>query len=484
VHRAGCAKLGWEIAGIVDLKYDEAGTRMIITRPLLALATLIAIALPAAAAGESQWPEDSRVEERPRDLPPWLFASRLGRPLEDRPPDDAGLSDMSALLLRDAPGAAIQPDPLTLRSTGEDDSSDLRVLLGKGERWHLMRFGAAAASGPQEAKVTAYGAVAYVPPSLAVSRPEGGLGFGPVVAPGAAFDLGLDEQEEPVSLGLKGSISDFEGGAEYRSVGRRLERLVSGPPSQRDREGTEVWVAQRLGVLRLRLSQSDLADNVDRNPALPRTTRTQTAIAAQVAPRSWPIFRLTYAAGDSERVWLTGDGNPRSTEQQTFDSLSGSAYYGAPRWDVSASSTYIASRDVARPDREMTMLYHDLRFTLRPVESLVVAPSLSTGLDRYEWSETRSNTTSASLLLAYGPATSWWKLWALGAYNASQSSDGTMDGRTLSLSGGLSCGLGRLLGGPTTLSFQAGYERYDDSVYRDSSARGVFGLVRLKVVSF
>jgi hypothetical protein len=187
---------------------------------------------------------------------------------------------------------------------------------------------------------------------------------------------------------------------------------------------------------------------------------------------------------DSERVWLTGDGRPRATEEQTFDSFSGHAYYGAPQWDVSASSTYITSRDVARPDHEMTMLYHDLRFTLRPVESLVVAPSLSTGLDRYEWSETRSNTSSASLLLAYGPPASWWKLWTLGAYHASQSSDGTVDGRTMSLSGGLSCGLGRLLGGPTTLSFQGGYERYDDSVYRDSSARGVFGLVRLRVVSF
>jgi hypothetical protein len=462
---------------------------MIITRPLLALATLIAIAPPSVAAGESQWlddshSEESRIEERPRDLPPWLFASRLGRPLEDRPRDDSGLSDMSAVLLRDAPPAAVQSDPLTLRSTGEDDSSDLRVLLGKGERWHLMRFGAAAASRPQEAKVTAYGAVAYVPPSLAASRPEGGLGYGPVVSPGAAFGLGLEQQEEPISLGLKGSVSDFEGGAEYRSVGKRFERLVTGPASQRDREGTDLWVVQRLGLVRLRVSQSELADNVDRNPALPRTTRAQTAISADLAPRGWPILGLTYAKGDSERVWLNGDGLPRSTEEQTFDSMSGSIYYGAPRWDVSGSSTYITSRDVAQPDHTMTMLYHDLRLTLRPLESLVIAPAVSTGLDRYEWSDTRSNTTSASLLLSYGSLSSWWKLWTLGAYTASQASDGTMDGRTMSLSGGLSCGLGRLLGGPTSLSFQAGYERYDDSVYRDGSARGVFGLVRLKVVSF
>jgi hypothetical protein len=467
------------------LGYGEGTIGMIITRPLLALATcLIALALPAAAAAESQWPEDPAVEERPRDLPPWLFASRLGRPLDDRTRDEAGLSDMSAVLLRATPSAAIEPDPLTLRSTGEDESSDLRVLLGKGERWHLMRFGAAAASKPQEAKVTAYGAVAYVPPSLAASRPGGGLGYGPVVAPGAAFGLGLDEQEEPVSLGLKGSVSEFEGGAEYRSVGRRLERLVSGPPSQRDREGTEVWVAQRLGLLRLRLAQSDLADNVDRNPALPRTNRVQTAITAQVAPRAWPILGLTYARGDSERTWLTGDGRPRATDQQTFDSLSSSAYYGGPRWDVSTSSTYSTSRDVARSDHEMTMLYHDLRFTLRPTESLVVSPSVSTGVDRYEWSDTRNNNGSASLLLSFGPPGSWWKLWAFSAYTASQSTDRTVDGRTVSLSGGLSCGLGRLLGGPTSLSFQAGYERYDDAVYPESSARGAFGLVRLRVAAF
>jgi hypothetical protein len=51
------------------LDYYQGNTRMIITRPLLALATLIAIALPTAAAGQSQGPEDPRVEERPRDLP-------------------------------------------------------------------------------------------------------------------------------------------------------------------------------------------------------------------------------------------------------------------------------------------------------------------------------------------------------------------------------------------------------------------------------
>ena len=87
----------------------------------------------------------------------------------------SGLSDLGAVLLRDAPTPPISSDPLTLRSSGED-STDLRSLLGRGERWHLMSFGANANARPQEVKVTAYGAVAYLP-SLSDSATGRGPGL-------------------------------------------------------------------------------------------------------------------------------------------------------------------------------------------------------------------------------------------------------------------------------------------------------------------
>ena len=89
-----------------------------------------------------------------------------------------------------------------------------------------------------------------------------------------------------------------------------------------------------------------------------------------------------------------------------------------------------------------------------------------------------------SLLLTYTPTASWWSLWTLGAYTTSQSSDRAVDGRTMSVSGGLACGLGKVLGGRASLSVQTGYDRYVDSIYPDASARGAFGLVLLKVTSF
>lgn len=463
---------------------------MTCTRSLFSLGVLLlGIALPVGAArGGSSWPVDPGVEERPSDLPPWLMASRLGRPPDEVSPDETagegGLSDLSAVLLRAAPPASMDPDPLTLRTSGED-SNDLRTLLGQGERWHLMRFGADARSRPEEAKLTAYGTVAYVPSSIPSSRPDRGLGFGPLVAPGSPLGLGVDDPEEPVSLGVNGQLGGFEGGAEYHSVGKRLERVVAGPPSQQDREGTEVWLAQRMGLLRLKLSQSDLSDNVDRDLALPRTTKTQTAVTAQLTPRDWPVFGLTYATGRSERVWLTHQEGARAPERQSFDSIAGSAYYyGGPRWDISGTSTYAYARDPDRAGGTMTTLYQDLSLTVRPVNSVTVMPSVSTGLDRYDWSGTTSQTGSASLLLTYAPRAGWWNLWTLAAYSTAQASDRTVDGQTTTVSGGLACGLGKLLGGRTTLSVQAGYERYVDAVYPESGARGAFGLVLIRVAAF
>jgi hypothetical protein len=448
---------------------------------VLALAA-IAFALPVAVAhGGSQWPADSSVDERPPDLPPWLLASRLGRPVEDPSREDVmpagGLSDLGAVLLRDTPDA-VEADLLTLRTSTNADSTDLRAILGQ-DRWQLMRFGAVAGS-PQEMKVSAFGTVAYLPSTLMASRPDAGLGYGPA----AAAALGLDDRDEPISLGFKAELNGLEGGAEYRSVGKRLEPVVSVPASQRDRQGTEVWVAQRLGLLRFKVSQSDLADNVDRNPVVPRTSRTQTAIGAQITPGGWPMVGLTYATGELERTWLTGSGRPRTVERQSFDSLAASVYYSRPAFDLSGSSTYGYSRDVGNADREMTSLYHDLTLTLRPLKTVTLMPSVSTGTDRYEWSSGQYQTSTLSLLLTYTPVASRWSVWTLGAYSRSQTSDRTVDGRIMSVSGGLACGLGRILGGRASVSVEAGYDRYVDSVYPDTSSRGAFGLVLLRIAAF
>ena len=75
-------------------------------------------------------------------------------------------------------------------------------------------------------------------------------------------------------------MEGLELGAEYRSLGRRLERVVRVAPSRRDKEGSEVGVARRMGMLRLRLSQSELSDALLGNGLRPLGA----AFASKAAP--------------------------------------------------------------------------------------------------------------------------------------------------------------------------------------------------------
>jgi hypothetical protein len=70
------------------------------------------------------------------------------------------------------------------------------------------------------------------------------------------------------------------------------------------------------------------------------------------------------------------------------------------------------------------------------------------------------------------------------SYTSTRTSDGSTDGRSVSLGGALSCALGRLMSARTTLSFEAGYDRYADAVVPASSSRAISGFVLLKVAGF
>jgi hypothetical protein len=360
----------------------------------------------------------------------------------------------------------VDPDLRFITTSVTDrEPTDLRLLVAEGERWRLMEVGATVTLRPLDARVSASGQLPYV-----VTEP---------VLP----DAELDEGQEPASLGLTARVGGFEAGAQYRSVGRRLERLIRAPAALRDREGHEVWVAQRLGVLRLRLADSELTDNVDRNPALPRTTRDQTALTTELALPAWPVLGLTLARGDSTRIRLTRDGEEGTPERYEFESVTGSAYYGGTGWSLSTSSTLTRSRHAVRSDEAMVMAYHDLSLTLQPLPSLTVAPSLGLGLERYEPSGLGLDTGTAGLTVWYAPPRSRWSASTYAGYTATRARDASTDARSLSVTAALTWGLGRWLPG-CSVSFETGYDRYADAAVGGSAVQAVSGFVLLKLATF
>src|SRR5207247_8191493 len=130
----------------------------------------------------------------------------------------------------------------------------------------------------------------------------------------------------------------------------------------------------------------------------------------------------------------------------------GSVYYYGGGWDVSASSTYATSRDAVRADQETTSLYHDLYVTLHLTNTLTLVPALSTGVDLREPTRTQSGSGAASLMLSYEAPLRGWNAWTLSSYTASQSSDRTVDGHTVGVSGGVVRDLGKVLSGRASVS--------------------------------
>ena len=357
------------------------------------------------------------------------------------------------------------PSGLSLNTTVSDrPADDPKVLLGPGERWRLVNFGVVATAAPLDAKMSAFGQGADYRAADALAP-------------------AVEDAYRPTFLRVTGEMAEFEMGAEYRALGKRLEPVVSVGPSRHDQEGSEVWLARRLGPLRLRLSQSDLTDNVDANPLLPRTTRSQSAVTAELAMSSWPRLGLTYAAGDSERVRPTTPGRDGPPQRQRFESLTGSAYYFAGRWDVTSSLTYAQGRDAGGAQDETETVSYDVSLSLRPADAVTVVPAVSIGSDRNETSGVRWDTATASLTLSYTPRRPW-HAWTAVVYTTAGTTDGSVGGRGVSMNGGLGWDLGRLLGWRSALSIEGGYDQYLDTVAPEGSSRGVFGFLLLKVGGF
>jgi hypothetical protein len=358
------------------------------------------------------------------------------------------------------------PDlPLVTTSVVDREPTDLRLLVTEGERWRLIDLGAAVRWPLLSAKVTAFGQLPYAD-SVPADAPA------------------LDEARRPAALGVTGQVGDFEVGAQYRSVGRRLERLVSAPAALKDREGHEVWAAQRLGALRLRLAESRLTDNVDRNPALARTTTDQTAITAELAMAAWPVLGLTLATGESQRSRLTPEGREAAVEQREFDSVAGAAHYRAgPGWDVTVSSTVARARHVVGPDDDVTVTSQGLTLTLHPIPFLTASSTVSLAQERSAGSGLAIDSGTAGVSVAYAPAASRWSVSSVVSYTTTRARDGSTDGRSVSLGGALRCGLGRWLPG-ASVSLEAGYDRSVDAAVPDSASRAVTGLLLLKLAAF
>ena len=120
------------------------------------------------------------------------------------------------------------------------EATDVRLLLADGKRWRLMEIGTALTWRPLPATIEAFGQIPYT------------------VADPAVVTWMSDPTPEPAVLGVKGRLADFEAGVQFRSVGKRLERLIDSPAGLKDRQGLTIQYMTLARGREVHLATSEL----------------------------------------------------------------------------------------------------------------------------------------------------------------------------------------------------------------------------------
>jgi hypothetical protein len=184
-----------------------------------------------------------------------------------------------------------------------------------------------------------------------------------------------------------------------------------------------------------------------------------------------------------ERAWLTRDALRLPPERHAFHAVTGSVHHNAAWWGARLSSTYSSGRDAVHAGHESLALDQDVTIWLRLPGSLTLTSSTAAGHERSSWSRVSTDTASTWLTMSYAPPRGRWHAWGLAGRTVAETSDRSFDVRTLSFVGGLGWDIASHSTGRSTLSLEAGYDRYLDGILPDSSSGSVFGLLLLTITS-
>ncbi len=301
--------------------------------------------------------------------------------------------------------------------------------------------------------------------------------------------VGLDtEARRWLRLAVKEAWGPVTLGARVESASPGLEG-VTGGRVKAEMEGAEAWVEGREGPAGLRLSGGQFWDNLANYPWQPRTTKTQGGAAADAALPVGSTLRLSYQSGVAE-----SDPGPRprglttvGSRGSTFHNFTSSLSCSGQAWALTISSTYVPSRDVRDPERETQSFSHDLNATLRLPASITITPGLGIAEDTYEWSDARSQTTSASVSVRWASILEGVDLSVSGSYARSQVTEdigATYDGTAVNAAAGVVWRLRRAARVQTSLAFEVGSNHDFDKVTAAAGYAEVYGVVTLRIVSF
>ena len=240
----------------------------------------------------------------------------------------------------------------------------------------------------------------------------------------------------------------------------RMSRIGLNASSGLIRAGREVWVEWKNGVTTIRSAPGQQWNNPGGDSVRSRLDQNYGQIGLSWNQSSWPSLAVTYS---------------QKTLNHTLETALG---YGGLTWDVRLASSYIVGADLLRNGSDNRVNLQTINASLRPLNTLTIAPTLGYRTEQQDWSGVRIDSPSAALAINYQQSQRLF-LSAMGNYSGKRSSDRLIDLETIGGKGTVTMEFQEVRGWITRMSMEGGYNQQTNRVMSSGETHDISGLLRL-----
>lgn len=285
-----------------------------------------------------------------------------------------------------------------------------------------------------------------------------------------------DTQDDPAShmmrIGLIATSGPSRYGMTYRRAG---QAFYNGP----DQDLREVWGEWKKGVTTFRSAIGQQWNNVDADPTRARLEQNYGRIGLSWNQASWPSLAVTYSQNALNSTLDPIGIAPQKMNNHTTEAVLG---YSGVAWHVGLASSYILGADLLRNGSDNRVKLQTVTASLRPLNTLTIAPTLGYRTEQQDWFGVRIDSSSAALAMNYKQSQQLF-LGAMGHYSGIRSSDRLIDRETIGGKGMLTVEIQQLRGWTTLLSLEGGYNQQTHRVMSSAETHDISGLLRLVVAA-
>jgi hypothetical protein len=176
------------------------------------------------------------------------------------------------------------------------------------------------------------------------------------------------------------------------------------------------------------------------------------------------------------------DGDPtRARLEQNYGRV-GLSWNNAA-WNAGLTSSYILGADPLRNGSDNRIKMQTVTASVRPLNTLTIAPLLGYRTEQQDWSGVRIDSPSASLAMNYKQSQQLL-ISAIGNYSGIRSSDRLIDLENVGGKGILAWDIQESRGWTTRMSLEGGYNRQTNRVMSSAETQDISGLLRFVLAPF